>query len=51
MKMTFNQRSGTLRVQFTAVPVSESDEHKKGVILDASTQMTDLNSVQFKVAF
>ncbi len=64
MKVIYDQRSDTLRVQFSAGPVAESDEGKPGVILDydaegnlvgveildASKRVTNPDSVQLNVA-
>jgi len=38
VKAIYDQRSDSLRVQFTAGPVSESDEAKPSVILDYDAQ-------------
>ena len=64
MNVTYDPRTDTLTVVFTPGPVAESDEDKPGVILDydeqgnlvgleildASKHVTDLRSMQFRVA-
>ena len=64
MNVVYDERTDTLTVDFAPGPAAESDEDKPGVILDydrdgnligleildASRRVTDLRSMQFKIA-
>ena len=64
MNVVYDPKTDTLTVVFSDVPVAESDEDKPGVILDydseghlvgleildASKQVPDFASIQFRVA-